>query len=102
MSSDRGPVLREAVFEDMTGVQYLKQAVGFGDDSPEDWDWLWRNNPAWRDAEQTPSMGWVLETAGQIVGYLGSVSTLHRYREKIVKAATSTDLPLIRSIGAIL
>jgi hypothetical protein len=90
MSSDSGPVLREALFEDMAGVQDLKRAVGFGDDSPEDWDWLWRNNPAWRDAQETPSMGWVLETAGRIVGYLGSVSTLHRYREKTVRAATST------------
>jgi len=90
MSSDPGPVLREALFEDMARVQDLKRAVGFGDDSPEDWDWLWRNNPAWRDAQQTPSMGWVLETTGRIVGYLGSVSTLNHYREKTVKAATST------------
>jgi hypothetical protein len=90
MSSNSGPVLREAAFEDMASVQYLKRAVGFGDDLLEDWDWMWRDNPAWRDAQQTPSMGWVLETADRIVGYLGSVSTLHQYREETVRAATST------------
>ena len=90
MSSDGGPILRETVFEDVEGVRELKRAVGFSGDLPEDWDWLWRNNPAWRDSRQTPSIGWVLEADGRIVGYLGSVSTLHRYREKTLQGATAS------------
>ena len=35
-------------------------------------------------------MGWVLESNGQIVGYLGSVSTMHRFRERTLQVATST------------
>ena len=97
MGSVSPPVLREAVFEDMTGVQALKRAVGFPDDLTEDWDWLWRSNPSWNTSSQKPSIGWVLEIDGRIVGYLASVPSLVRYNEKSLLAATASGYAVDRA-----
>lgn len=92
MNEGSGPhiVLRESVFEDKENVQALKRSIGFGDDLLEDWDWLWRRNPVWRDAQTKPSIGWVLESEGRIVGYIGSISLKHFYREETLEVATTT------------
>jgi hypothetical protein len=80
--------LREARFSDFPGVAELKQRWGLGEDSLENWNHLWRDNPALCHV-QTP-MGWVLEAEGRIVGYLGNIPLLYRYGGKTLIAATAS------------
>src|SRR5271163_619436 len=69
--------LREALFSDFPAVAELKRKWGLASDSPENWDRLWRRNPAF--GQLPHPMGWVLEAEGRIVGYLGNITQLYRY-----------------------
>lgn len=84
---------REVQFSDFEGVAKLKERSGWGKDTPENWDRLWRiSNPAIALAKSPLSMGWVLEAGGTIVGYGGSVPLLYRYGDQVLIAAAGTGL----------
>lgn len=81
--------LREVTFADFHEVAKLKQRNGLAADSIENWDRLWRRNPALL-AGNTPSpMGWVLEANGGVVGYMGSIPLRCRYGDRTLNAVTS-------------
>lgn len=67
------PHLREASFSDFSQVAKLKERSGLAPDSIENWDRLWRDNPALHPTEPHRPIGWVLEVDREIVGYLGSI-----------------------------
>jgi hypothetical protein len=96
---------REVQFSDFEAVAKLKERCGWGKDSPENWDRLWRSsNPAIAIAKTPLSMGWVLEAGGTIVGYGGSVPLLYHYGDQVLIAAAGTGLVVdpayrFRSIG---
>lgn len=82
--------LREAQFSDFPAVAELKQQWGLASDSPENWERLWRRNPA---LGQLPRpIGWVLEAEGRVVGYLGNIVQLYRYGDRALTSATSHGL----------
>ena len=81
--------LREARFEDFDAVAKLKQRWGLDADSLENWDRLWRRNPALTRGEFQRPIGWVLEADGAVVGYLGNISLQYRYGEKTLSAVTA-------------
>lgn len=84
--------VREAVFSDFEAVADLKQRFGLGADSVENWDRLWRQNPAlWHAPCQRP-IGWVLEAKGKVVGYIGNISLLCRYGDRTLSAVTAHGL----------
>ena len=84
--------LREVLFSDFNAVAELKRSWGLTPDSPENWERLWRNNPALRQVEFERPMGWVLEVEGRVVGYLGNISLRYRYGERELNAVTSHGL----------
>ena len=84
------PTLRLAVIEDSDAVTDLKRSVGYKEDPPQDWHWLWEDNPAWSAVNPKPSIGWVLEAESRIVGYLGNIPELYRLGEKTLLAATAS------------
>jgi hypothetical protein len=84
--------LREARFSDFQGVSELKQRWNMHADSPENWERLWRNNPAQRANGIERPIGWVLEADGTIVGYIGNISLLYRYDGKTLNAVTAHGL----------
>ncbi len=95
---------REVQFSDFEGIADLKQRCGWGKDSLENWDRLWRGNPAMAGAKSPLSMGWVLEAGGRIVGYGGSVPLLYHYGDRVLMAAAGTGLAVdpayrFRSVG---
>ncbi len=95
---------REVQFSDFEGVAELKERSGWGKDSLENWERLWRRNPAVAVAKSTLSMGWVLEAGGKIVGYGGSVPLLYYYGDRVLIAAAGTGLAVdaayrFRSVG---
>lgn len=65
--------LREASFSDFTQVAELKERSGLSPDSIQNWERLWRQNPAVRQTDLQQPIGWVLEADRKIVGYLGSI-----------------------------
>src|SRR5271163_439109 len=72
-SASAGPVsLREAHFDDFADVSAMTRRLGQGADSLENWHRLWRGNPALREG-RTPRIGWLLESGGVVVGFLGSI-----------------------------
>ena len=89
-------------FSDFQGVADLKQRWGMAADSLENWDRLWRHNPALAHAPCERPIGWVLEADGQIVGYIGNISLLCRYGDRTLNAVTAHGLvvePSYRGVG---
>ncbi|WP_143201878.1 hypothetical protein [Bradyrhizobium sp. NAS96.2] len=83
---------REVQFADFAGIARLKERGGLAKDTIENWDRLWRQNPAMVAVKSQPSMGWVLETAEGIVGYQGSVLVLYQFENRTMIAATAAGL----------
>jgi len=80
--------LREARFSDFGEVEELKRRCGLEPDSLENWERLWKHNPALAQMQPEPPMGWVLEAEGRLVGYLGNISLLYRLGDRTLTAAT--------------
>lgn len=94
--------VREADFSDFPAVADLKQRWNMAADSLENWERLWQRNPAFAGIPSRRPIGWVLEADGKIVGYLGSVSLLSRFRERSLSIVASHGLvvePAYRSVG---
>jgi hypothetical protein len=94
--------VREASFLDFNAVAALKTRWGLVADSFENWERLWRQNPALIDSKCDRPMGWVLEANGVVVGYLGNISLLCRYGDRMLNTATSHGLvvePSYRAVG---
>jgi hypothetical protein len=85
-------VRRPAQFSDLEAVSDLKQRHGLGKDSIENWERFWLHNPALREWETPPAMGWVLEEGSNIVGYMGSIPLSYRYGNKTLRAVTTRAL----------
>ncbi|PYY15094.1 MAG: hypothetical protein DMG61_07970 [Acidobacteria bacterium] len=84
--------MREAKFSDFKAVEELKQRGRLATDSFENWERLWRNNPAVTNAQTVYPIGWVLEAGTSIVGYLGNIVLQYRFRNRALTAATSHGL----------
>jgi hypothetical protein len=70
-------------------VAKLKARSGIVADSPENWNRLWRANPALAGGSANRPIGWVLDADREIVGYLGNISLQCRYGEKTLSAAAT-------------
>ncbi len=82
--------LREAQLSDFRAVANLKRCWGLKPDSLENWERLWRDNPALGPLSRP--MGWVLEAEGRLVGYLGNISQLYRYGDHTLTSVASHGL----------
>jgi GNAT superfamily N-acetyltransferase len=97
--------VREAVFSDFEAVADLKQRWGLAADSIENWDRLWRHNPALEHAPPSRPIGWVLEADRKIVGYIGNISLLCHYGDKTLNTVTAHGLvvePAYRGVSVTL
>jgi len=98
-----GPaVIRESQFSDFTAVTALKRRWGLVLDSFENWERLWRHNPALGHALFEPPIGWVLEAQGQVVGYLGNISLPYRYGDQMLIAVAASGFvvePAYRAVS---
>jgi len=61
-------------------------------DSLENWERLWRDNPALENLVATHPIGWVLEGEAGIVGYIGNIVLRYRFGKKSLTAVTSHGL----------
>jgi hypothetical protein len=93
--------LREARFSDFGAVAALKQRWGLNADSFENWERLWRYNPALLQSDVVRPIGWVLEAEGVIVGYLGNISLLYRFGDRTLTAVTAHGLVVDPSYRAV-
>jgi len=84
--------LREAHFSDFAAVRALKRRWGLVPDSFENWERLWRDNPALQYCPQPLPIGWVLEADGKVVGYLGNIASLYHFAGKRLLAVTGHGL----------
>jgi hypothetical protein len=81
--------IRPAGAEDHAGVQALFARHGWPVRSRHGWEWALLHNPA-REALGAVA-GWVLESQGQIVGFLGNIPQAYRLDGQPVWAATCTS-----------
>jgi hypothetical protein len=88
--STKGVRRRAAQFSDFTAISSLKTRSGLSPDSLENWERLWRNNPALSRIKTDLPMGWVQEKDGEIVGYMGSIPLLYQFDDQTLLAATTT------------
>lgn len=85
-------VIREASFSDFRAVAALKERFGLVDDSFENWERLWRRNPALTSPDCDLPIGWVLEADGAVVGYMGSIPLRYRLGTRTLTAVASHGL----------
>ena len=83
--------LREVTFADFHEVAKLKERNGMAADSIENWDRLWRRNPALVVGDTPRPMGWVLEANGGVVGYMGTIPLQCRYGDRRLNAVTRSE-----------
>jgi hypothetical protein len=102
-SGDLAPAtVREASFSDFSAVAALKQRWGLAPDSFENWERLWRHNPALTHQNSDRPIGWVLEADSAVVGYMGNISLQYRYGAAALTAVASHGLvvePPYRAAG---
>jgi hypothetical protein len=94
--------LREAQFSDCDAVQELKLRWGLSADSLENWERLWRRNPALMNTPADRPIGWVLESEGRLVGYLGNISQTYYFGGKTLTAVTGSGFvvePTYRAVS---
>jgi hypothetical protein len=94
--------LREAQFSDFKEVNELRLRWGLSSDSTQNWNRLWRDNPALLQIQCPPPIGWVLEAGGKVVGYLGNIPLLYHYGDRILTTVTGSGLvaePAYRSLS---
>ena len=99
------PIVRPVIFEDAAAVKNLHCRAGYSGELRDSWPGLWTNNPLWAKTDPKPIIGWVLEAAGEIVGYLGNIPLLCRYGEKTLVAAAASGFavdPAYRGYGLLL
>jgi hypothetical protein len=82
--------LREARLSDFRAVADLKRHWGLSADSMENWERLWRDNPAIGPLPRP--IGWVLEADDRLVGYIGNIAQLYRYGGKTLTSVASHGL----------
>jgi hypothetical protein len=82
--------LREAQFSDFEAVAELKRRWNLSPDSLENWERLWRRNPALTNTSADRPIGWVLESEGRVVGYLGNISQTYYFGGKTLTAVTGS------------
>lgn len=82
------PKLRLAQFSDFEAVREMKGRWGLIPDPFENWERLWRRNPALERAPTDVPIGWVLEAEGRVVGYLGNIPLLYQYGDRQLLAVT--------------
>ena len=95
-------VVREAQFSDFTAVTELKRRWGLVPDSLENWERLWRCNPALGRMKSGLPIGWVLEAQGRVVGYLGNISLPYRYGDRTLIAVAASGFvvePAYRAVS---
>jgi len=88
-ASSSASKLREARFEDYTQIADVQRRNGLAPKPQEQWNHIWKENPAQQKANNYP-IGWVAETPdGRIVGYMGRVPSFFylQGREVLVVSA---------------
>lgn len=93
--------LREARFSDFAGVAKLKERTGIVADSSENWERLWRRNPALNDANSDRPIGWVLDADGEIVGFFGNIALQCRYGDRTLRAVSAHGFAVDRPYRAL-
>jgi hypothetical protein len=83
--------LREAQFSDFESVSAMNRGLGQGADSLQNWQRLWRDNPALAGG-RTPRIGWMLEAGGKVVGFLGSIPLECSFEGKTLAAVATCRL----------
>jgi hypothetical protein len=93
--------LREAQLSDFDAVAELKRRWGLKPDSFENWERLWGRNPVLDQTQAERPIGWVLESADGVVGYLGNISLRYHYGGKTLTVVTSTGLVVAPAYRAV-
>ncbi len=70
----------------------LKRRWGLIPDPCDNWDKLWVRNPALKAADPRRPIGWVLDAAGSLVGYIGNISSTYSLGDETVSAVTAHAL----------
>jgi hypothetical protein len=81
--------VREAQFSDFEQVRALNLKLGQGPDSIENWNRLWRDNPALKDGRGGARIGWVLEASGEVVGFFGTIPLQYEWNGQPLRAAAT-------------
>src|SRR4051794_11815842 len=90
------PRVREAMLADHAAVSHLLRGNGLEPKSLDEWHHRYEQNPALKEFEYAPPIGWVLEIApengpAEIVGFIGNVPAVYELHGKKIRAAIACD-----------
>lgn len=78
--------VRPARFDDYEQIARLEAALG-STLSPAEWRRLWQENPLWPRLGTWWPIGWAVEIAGEVTGYLGNIPLqYHLHGERLIAA----------------
>src|SRR5262249_8375451 len=89
MTPSREPRGRTASVDDLKAISSLGGGAGWGSISRDSWERRGVRNPAYDPDRSRPSIGWVLEAGGEIVGCLGNLARRYRLGDRTLLAATA-------------
>lgn len=93
--------LRAATFDDCQRATELLRDLGLvmpvGEAAIDaHWRRLWIDNPAMQVGGNKPSLGWVLEDQGRMVGFFGNIPLLYYYGEDQVMVADASQWGVVK------
>ena len=84
--------LRECSHDDYDSVMALRKKFGMGTQDVSEWNNIWKYNPIYNEYNEKWPIGWVLEKAGLIVGYVGNTYIPYYYQNNRIIAAVGISL----------
>ncbi len=100
------PRVREAKLADYAAVSHLLRDNGLEPKSLEEWCHRYEHNPALKDFEHGPPIGWVLEVAAsenrpaEVVGFIGNVPAVYELQGKKIRAVIACDWAVAKQYRA--
>lgn len=86
-----GVWLRGARLEDYEAIATLRERFGMSAGTRDGWTGLWLSNPSVRRGDGPLTIGWVLEAAGAVVGFLGTIPHDYSYGARELAGAIATS-----------
>lgn len=80
--------IRKATANDCTAIDALMREAGFKYRSPQGWDWLLKQNPAFQSAGENMPFGWVVASDDDIFGYLSNLPLDYACKGQYMRAVT--------------
>ena len=83
--------VREATLADRSAVSELLSRIGWPTRSDAGWKWLFQDNPSRRSHAADAPIGWVIESNGELHGYLANIHVDYLMSGEKIRGVTCSN-----------